>query len=60
LTCSLACGPFPWYTRLSDEDVQAIKAYLFSLEPVNAPRKPTATSLLPLWQAPQWPGPPTR
>ncbi|AWN54215.1 cytochrome c [Methylobacterium sp. 17Sr1-1] len=33
--------PFPWYTRLSDEDVAAIKAYLFSLEPVNAPRKPT-------------------
>ncbi len=32
--------PFPWYTRLTDEDVRAIKAYLFSLEPVNAPRKP--------------------
>ncbi|MGY2047840.1 c-type cytochrome [Methylobacterium sp. JK268] len=32
--------PFPWYTKVSDEDVRAIKAYLFSLEPVNAPRKP--------------------
>ncbi|MEH3148729.1 MAG: c-type cytochrome [Methylobacterium frigidaeris] len=32
--------PFPWYTRITDEDVAAIKAYLFSLEPVNAPRKP--------------------
>ncbi|WP_407522582.1 c-type cytochrome [Methylobacterium oryzisoli] len=32
--------PFPWYTKISDEDVAAIKAYLFSLEPVRAPRKP--------------------
>lgn len=27
--------PFPWYTRASREDVQAIKAYLFSLPPVR-------------------------
>ncbi|GJD99146.1 c-type cytochrome [Methylobacterium isbiliense] len=32
--------PFPWYTKVSDEDVAAIKAYLFSLAPVSAPRKP--------------------
>ncbi len=32
--------PFPWYTKVARDDIQAIKAYLFSLEPVNAPRKP--------------------
>ena len=32
--------PFPWYTKVTREDVLAIKAYLFSVEPVNAPRKP--------------------
>ena len=32
--------PFPWYTKVTREDVLAIKAYLFSLEPVNSPRKP--------------------
>ena len=32
--------PFPWYTKVSDEDVLAIKAYLFSLPPLDAPRKP--------------------
>jgi mono/diheme cytochrome c family protein len=32
--------PFPWYTKVTDEDVLAIKAYLFSLQPVHAPRKP--------------------
>ncbi|GJD51638.1 hypothetical protein OPKNFCMD_4393 [Methylobacterium crusticola] len=32
--------PFPWYTRVSTEDIRAIKAYLFSLAPVSAPRKP--------------------
>jgi mono/diheme cytochrome c family protein len=32
--------PFPWYTNVSRHDVLAIKAYLFSLAPVQAPRKP--------------------
>ena len=32
--------PFPWYTKVNKDDVLAIKAYLFSLEPVNAPQKP--------------------
>ena len=32
--------PFPWYTKVAKEDVLAIKAYLFSLQPENAPRKP--------------------
>jgi len=32
--------PFPWYTNVTREDALAIKAYLFSLPPENAPRKP--------------------
>jgi mono/diheme cytochrome c family protein len=32
--------PYPWYTKVTRDDVLAIKAYLFSLKPVNAPRKP--------------------
>ena len=32
--------PFPWYTKVTRDDVMAIKAYLFSLPPVNAPHKP--------------------
>ncbi len=32
--------PFPWFTKVTREDVQAIKAYLFSLPPQNAPRQP--------------------
>lgn len=32
--------PFPWFTKVTRADVQAIKAYLFSLAPVVAPRKP--------------------
>jgi mono/diheme cytochrome c family protein len=32
--------PFPWYTKVRRDDVLAIKAYLFSLPPVHAPRKP--------------------
>jgi mono/diheme cytochrome c family protein len=32
--------PFPWFTNVSRDDVLAIKAYLFSLAPVNAPRAP--------------------
>jgi mono/diheme cytochrome c family protein len=32
--------PFPWYTKVSRDDVLAIKAYLFSLEPVQNPRPP--------------------
>jgi mono/diheme cytochrome c family protein len=31
--------PFPWYTKVTKEDALAIKAYLFSLKPVHAPRK---------------------
>ncbi len=30
--------PFPWYTKVSRDDVMAIKAYLFSLPPVKQPR----------------------
>jgi mono/diheme cytochrome c family protein len=32
--------PFPWFTKVTRDDVVAIKAYLFSLPAVNAPRKP--------------------
>jgi mono/diheme cytochrome c family protein len=32
--------PFPWFTKAAHDDVTAIKAYLFSLAPENAPRKP--------------------
>ena len=32
--------PFPWYTKVTRDDVMAIKAYLFSLKPEHAPRKP--------------------
>jgi mono/diheme cytochrome c family protein len=32
--------PFPWYTKVTRDDVLAIKAYLFSLAPVHAPRQP--------------------
>lgn len=32
--------PFPWYTKVSKDDVLAIKAYLFSLEPVKTQRSP--------------------
>ena len=32
--------PFPWYTNVTREDALAIKAYLFSLPPADAPRKP--------------------
>lgn len=31
--------PFPWYTKVTKEDALAIKAYLFSLKPIHAPRK---------------------
>ena len=30
--------PYPWYATLPDDDLLAIKAYLFSLPPVHAPR----------------------
>ena len=36
--------PFPWYTKVSDDDVLAIKAYLFSLPPTHAPRPPLEIS----------------
>jgi hypothetical protein len=32
--------PFPWFTKITRHDALAIKAYLFSLAPENAPRKP--------------------
>jgi mono/diheme cytochrome c family protein len=32
--------PYPWYATLPDDDLLAIKAYLFSLPPINAPRLP--------------------
>lgn len=32
--------PFPWFTKVTREDVLAIKAYLFSLPPQSAPRQP--------------------
>jgi mono/diheme cytochrome c family protein len=32
--------PFPWYTNIKREDALAIKAYLFSLPPIDAPRQP--------------------
>ena len=33
--------PYPWYTKVTRDDVLAIKAYLFSLPPVHAPRPPS-------------------
>jgi mono/diheme cytochrome c family protein len=32
--------PYPYYTKVTRDDVVAIKAYLFSLQPVHAPREP--------------------
>lgn len=32
--------PYQWFTNVTRDDVMAIKAYLFSLTPVNAPDKP--------------------
>jgi mono/diheme cytochrome c family protein len=32
--------PYPWYTKVTRDDVLAIKAYLFSLAPVHHPRPP--------------------
>jgi mono/diheme cytochrome c family protein len=32
--------PFPWYTSVTEDDARAIKAYLDSLAPEHAPRKP--------------------
>jgi len=32
--------PFPWFTKVTRDDVMAIKAYLFSLAPVHNPRSP--------------------
>lgn len=32
--------PFPWFTKVTRDDVLAIKAYLFSLPPQQAPRQP--------------------
>jgi mono/diheme cytochrome c family protein len=32
--------PFPWYTKVTHDDVMAIKAYIFSVAPVHAPDKP--------------------
>ena len=30
--------PYPWYATLPDDDLLAIKAYLFSMQPIHAPR----------------------
>ncbi len=32
--------PYEWFTHVTKDDVLAIKAYLFSLQPIHAPRKP--------------------
>lgn len=36
--------PFPWYTRMTRQDVAAIRAYLRTLPPVKAPRPPLKLS----------------
>lgn len=36
--------PYPWYRRVTRDDVLAIKAYLFSLQPVHSPRAPSHVS----------------
>ncbi len=43
--------PFASYTYMTDDDARAIKAYLFSLEPVHAPA-PTNTLAFPFNQRP--------
>jgi mono/diheme cytochrome c family protein len=32
--------PYPWFTKVTHDDVLAIKAYLFSLPPIHAPKQP--------------------
>jgi mono/diheme cytochrome c family protein len=36
--------PFPWYTKITRDDAVAIRAYLSSLTPVDAPDKPLGFS----------------
>jgi mono/diheme cytochrome c family protein len=36
--------PFPWYAKVTNDDILAIKAYLFSRPPVTAPRRKLAIS----------------
>ncbi|MGI4976913.1 MAG: c-type cytochrome [Janthinobacterium lividum] len=55
--------PYPWYATVKDDDVLAIKAYLFSLDPVHAPRRPNKIwfpfnlrPVLALWDAAFVPG----
>lgn len=50
--------PFPSYTYMTDADALAIKAYLFSLEPVHAPPRPNTLAfpfnqrwLMGMWSA---------
>ena len=50
--------PYPWYNTMTTEDLLAIKAYLFSLKPVNSPSKPeeiwfpfTIRPAIALWDA---------
>ncbi len=50
--------PYPWYATVPDADTLAIKAYLFSLQPVYAPRLPnkiwfpfTIRPAIALWDA---------
>ena len=33
--------PYPWFTRVTRDDVMAIKAFLFSLPPAHSPTPPT-------------------
>lgn len=42
--------PYTSYSRMTLEDVLAIKAYLFSLEPIRAEAKPNDISLLYAWR----------
>ena len=36
--------PYPWYTKVTRDDVLAIKAYLMTVKPVHAPRLPSKMS----------------
>ena len=50
--------PYPWFATTRRDDILAIKAYLFSLQPVHAPREPnkiyfpfTIRPLIAVWNA---------
>lgn len=42
--------PFPYFTKISNDDLKAIKAYLFSLPKVHAPKKRNDMPLLFRWR----------